>query len=457
MSESHPTAPGTPVKPAKPYPEFPLTAHPAGYWCKKIKGKVHYFGRWNDPEGALRAFEAFVAGKPVEKPAPSPSSKPSKPYPDYPLTPHPTGYWCKKIRGKIHYFGPWDDPDGALAKYLEQKDDLHAGRTPRPDPEGVTVKDAANAFLNHKRDKVEAGELSAQTWEKYRQVADLVVKEFGKSRLVADLRPDDFTALKNTMTRSWGPLRVADFIQHVRSVFKHALDAELIDRPVRFGPGFARPSQKTMRLHRANQGPKLFTAGEVRKLLAAAGTPLKAMILLGINCGFGNADVGRLPLTALDLDAGWIDFPRPKTGVGRRCPLWPETVQALREALANRPEPKDPAAGALVFVTKYGAGWAKDTIDNPVHKETAKVLRRLGINGRKGLGFYTLRHVFRTVADEAKDQPAADHIMGHESSHMSSHYRETISDARLKAVADYVRRWLFPDLDKCPVKGENSR
>ncbi len=71
-----------------------------------------------------------------------------------------------------------------------------------------------------------------------------------------------------------------------------------------------------------------------------------------------------------------------------------------------------------------------------------KLLHRLGINGRKGLGFYTLRHTFRTVADEAKDQPAADYIMGHEVPHMSSVYRETISDARLKAVSDHVRGWL---------------
>src|SRR5882724_775560 len=61
--------------------------------------------------------------------APAASVKPAKPYPEFPLTAHPAGYWCKKIRGKLHYFGPWDDPDGALAKYLEQKDDLHAGST----------------------------------------------------------------------------------------------------------------------------------------------------------------------------------------------------------------------------------------------------------------------------------------------------------------------------------------
>ncbi len=55
----------------------------------------------------------------------------------------------------------------------------------------------------------------------------MLVARLGKSRAVADLRPDDFTAVKNHMTKRWGPLRVADFIQHIRSVFKYAYDAEL--------------------------------------------------------------------------------------------------------------------------------------------------------------------------------------------------------------------------------------
>lgn len=87
-------------------------------------------------------------------------TKPSKPYPEYPLTAHPAGYWCKKIRGRIHYFGPWSDPDGALARYLEQKDDLHAGRKPREVSGGVTTRDLCNQFLNAKAAARDAGEIT---------------------------------------------------------------------------------------------------------------------------------------------------------------------------------------------------------------------------------------------------------------------------------------------------------
>ncbi|MBV8093617.1 MAG: hypothetical protein JO110_10345 [Acetobacteraceae bacterium] len=58
-------------------------------------------------------------------PAPK-RTKPQKPYPSFPLTAHPAGYWCKKIRGRIYYFGRWEDPDEALARYVTQKDALEA-------------------------------------------------------------------------------------------------------------------------------------------------------------------------------------------------------------------------------------------------------------------------------------------------------------------------------------------
>jgi integrase len=379
----------------------------------------------------------------VHPTAPACPGKPAKPYPDFPLFPHAAGVWAKKIRGKLYYFGPWADPDGALKKYQEQADALHAGRTPRPDPAAVTVKDVCNAFYDAKEAQMNNGELSPRTFDGYQTACKCLLDAAGKGRLMADLGPDDFARLRNKLAKRYGPHGLGTAIQCIRCICKFAFDAGLVPTPLRYGPGFKRPSKKTLRLHKAAQGPKLFTAEEIRSLIGAAGVQLKAMLLLGINAGFGNADCGRLPQSALDLDGGWANYPRPKTGIDRRAPLWPETVQALREALAGRLEPKNAEHACLVFVTSKGLSWAKDTNDCPIAKETAKLLKALKINGRKGLGFYTLRHVFRTVADESKDQPAVDFIMGHEVPHMSSVCRETISDARLKAVADHVRTWLF--------------
>jgi hypothetical protein len=81
-----------------------------------------------------------------------------KPHKDYPLTPHRhSGRWCKKVRGKIHYFGKLDDPQAALELWLAQKDDLLAGRTPRTASDGLTVKELVNLFLNAKQALVIVG------------------------------------------------------------------------------------------------------------------------------------------------------------------------------------------------------------------------------------------------------------------------------------------------------------
>jgi integrase len=361
----------------------------------------------------------------------------------------------------MYYFGPWEDPDGALENYLKQKDDLHAGRTPGSTTAttSVTIKDICNAFLNAKQARVDSGELSQRMWFDYKETADLLVFHFGKHRPAADLTPDDFDALRAKMATRWGPVRLGNVVQRVRTVFKYAHEAGLLPAAARFGPGFCRPTKKTMRLHRAARGPKLFTAEEIHRLIDAADVQLRAMLLLGINAGFGNTDCASLPLSAVDLEHAVIDYPRPKTGIPRRCLLWPETVEAIRAALAHRREPRDPADANLVFLTARGGVWDKNTGGSYLSWRLGKMLRRVGINGRKGLGFYTLRHVFRTAAEGAKDQPATDHIMGREIANMSSVYRVTISDDRLRAVADHVRRWLFGDATTAakPVEPRKSR
>jgi integrase len=280
----------------------------------------------------------------------------------------------------------------------------------------------------------------------------MIVEAFGKERVVEDLRPHDFERFKVGMPSTWGAIRRGKMIQMTRTVFRYASEQDLIDKTVKFGE-LRRPDKKVLRLERAKNGKRMFEATEVRAMLQASSPQLKAMILLAANCAFGNNDVASLPIKALDLEGGWVSFPRPKTGIERRCKLWPETVDAIREALEKRPKPKDEGNASLVFLTRCGTPWVKvgtepqadGTLkvrcDDAVSKETKKLLKKLGIEGRRN--FYTLRHTFRTIADEAKDQPAVDFIMGHALNDMASIYRERIGEGRLVAVAEFVRHWLF--------------
>jgi integrase len=374
-------------------------------------------------------------------------AKPKKPRPDFPLFPHATGRWAKKIRGKFVYFGKCaDDPKGeaALSLWLDTKDDLLAGRTPRISGDGLTVRDLANRFLSAKQQQRDTGEIANGTFLDYHRTCERIVNVFGKSRLVDDLASDDFESLRGIIAKTSGVVRLGNEITRIRVVFKYGYDAGLIDKPMRYGPTFKRPSKKVLRKERNARGSRMFEPAEVLAMIDAATIPLKTMILLGINIGFGNSDCGTLPMSAVDLDGGWITFPRPKTGIQRRAKLWPETVEALKLAIAERPKPKDAADAGLLFLTKYGQPWAKETHDNPVTKETRKLLDSLGIH-RPGLGFYALRHTFRTVADETRDFPACDFIMGHARDDMASVYRERIGDDRLQAVVNHVRQWLFGD------------
>jgi hypothetical protein len=149
------------------------------------------------------------------------SEKPKKPYPTFPLTPHPSGAWQKKIRGRIYYFGRWgkrvngkleriegDGWEQALALYKAQADDLHAGRTPRvASQEGLIVGELCNRFLTAKLRRLESGELSPRSFQEYRQATDLIIT-LGKTRLVDDVAADDFESLRATMSKRWGPLAV---------------------------------------------------------------------------------------------------------------------------------------------------------------------------------------------------------------------------------------------------------
>ncbi len=376
-----------------------------------------------------------------------------------------TGYWCKKIRGKVYYFGRVSEvsADDALAKYLRGKPYWERGEEPPPPEEeatGVTVADLVNHFLAYKEGKRDAGELAVRSWRALYDTCAHVVKVFGRSRIVDGLTPNDFAKLKAALAKGRGACSVRNEMQRVRCVFRYALDNRLIDRPPAYGSQFDKPPIKQVRrerrLAKAKNGSRMFDAAEIRAMLSEAKQPLRTMVLLAVNAGMGAADLSELPLSSVDLDRGILDYPRIKTETDRLCVLWPETIAAIRDWLARRPKAKSQADDGLLFLTVRGARWLKVSLrgspKDAIGQEFKKVCKRLGIK-RAGLGFYGLRRSFRTVADEALDRVATDLIMGHVDVSMAGHYREHVTEARLRAVVEHVRRWLFPE----PEEGEADR
>ena len=247
------------------------------------------------------------------------TEKPDKPYPDFPLFAHATRRWAKKVRGKMCYFGPWADPQAALTKYLDQKDDLHAGRSPRkPEDVGLTVRDLCNQFLTAKRHRLENDELGQRMFKEYHAACERLVDAFGRNKLVSDLRAEDFEQLRATLSKGVGPVTLSSRVRLTRIIFKYAYDSDLIDKPIKMGPSFKGPSKKTLRAERQSKPLRLIEAAELRSVIENASIPMRAMVLLAINTAFGNGDISSLPITALDLEDGWVTYPRPKTAIMRR-------------------------------------------------------------------------------------------------------------------------------------------
>lgn len=384
----------------------------------------------------------------------------AKPYKSFPLTPHRSGQFCKKIKGKIYYFGKIDDPEAALRRYHEHAKGLHAGQISQIDRSGeLTIAELANEFLAAKERKRAAGDIEAATFVEYHRDCELMVRHFGRHHEVTAITRKDLADFRDFLGKGVNATTLNNRVGNARSIFKFAYDQELIDRPVRFGEDFKRPEKRLLRRAKAEAGRMHFHADEIRRVLDVASPVLRAMVLLGINAGLGNTDIGNLPASCLDLERGWLDYARVKTGVQRRCPLWPETVEAIERAvkeMARHRRERSATAKGLLFVTRTGLPYTREeyhssrngkpqvVMHDAVATAIQKAMKKAGVT-LKGLGFYGLRRSFETIGAETGNQVAVDHIMGHvpPSADMGAVYRQHVAESALRQVTDHVREWLF--------------
>ncbi|MBX3433688.1 MAG: hypothetical protein KF847_10240 [Pirellulales bacterium] len=315
---------------------------------------------------------------------------PKKPYEAYPLHAHKSGQWAKRIDGKVKYFGVWDDPAAALDRYLAFRNGTTLAA---PD----TVGSRVDAFVADKKAQLATGDITPVTFSEYETACKVIEKHFGRSRAVDSL---DFNSLRVALARgkrvkTLGPVTLKRRLVIARMIFPNA------------GKALKAPAQRLIRAAKAARGERLYEAADIRNLVAKADPQLKWMILMGINCAFGPKDCELFPGPVGE----WHSFARPKTGIARRCWLWPETVEALKVKRES---------------------WDRWRVAN----EFAALCETCEVTNH---GFYSLRRTFVTIAEGS--QAVIDRICGWTKNDMASVYRQKTFDDKLKACSAGVRAW----------------
>ena len=355
----------------------------------------------------------------------------------FPLTLHPTGQYCKKIKGKIHYFGT--DKKQALERYLDQAACLHGDRdtvTTRSS-DTMSIRVLCDLYLQYQHSKVLAGELTARHYSDQTKSLAQLVSSLGEGRKIRDISTLELQSYKRRLQGRYGSAhRLNLHLGVMKAMFHWARRNDVLERI----PNIDAVSRgKVVHLERFTFGSQ-----EITKLLAPANAKMRAMIWLGLNCGFGCTDCAGLKWSDLDFEHNRVRLARNKTGVPRNLPLWPETIRALQEV---------PGSGLLVFYTAEGHPWVwtvtriqdngstKYTTVNAVASMFARLLKKVKIDAPSGTGFYTLRRTAATLAARSGDPFAVQRLLGHVNLEMATRYVQDIS-AQTDRVIENSREYL---------------
>jgi integrase len=353
------------------------------------------------------------------------------------LTLHSTGQYCKKIKGKMHYFGK--DKKQALERYLEQAAFLHNGKAKmlKTTNGSMTLKSLCNIYLQYQQSRVTSAEITVRHYADQISCLRKFVSFIGQHRKIDEISTLDLQNYKRRLKRVYNSAhRINLNISIMKTMFHWAKKNDMLD----YIPNIDAISSAKI-IHKQRH---VFTSEQIHRLFAFADVQMKAMIWLGLNCGFGCTDCAELKWSDLDIVNGRVKLARGKTGVSRDLPLWPETMQSLENI---------PKSGKLVFsspgnkplirttcqISKDGSG--KYSNINLVTSRFGKLMKKAAIRVPKGTGFYTLRRTAATIAARSGDPFAVQRLLGHANLKMATRHVQDVSkqtDRVIENSRDYV-------------------
>lgn len=391
--------------------------------------------------------------------------------------------WKKVIRGKVYYFklGECPNPDKgdgyleALREYIDLKTKLDREEEERVEheirhgklPNGSTVEgtiayqnwgkiigtDSAtprqqhqtihglvNAYLEERKLKADSGQIGISSYssDKYRLATFLSFCNYhGKGELSEVLTPEFLGSYKATLLAAvaqgeQSEASVKHCLRTVKAMLMWAYDEELIEKVPRKMRDYA-----NIKLPKPK--PVFWTVDEVKKLRHVADARQELYILLGLNCGYTQADIASLTHEMIDWKTGIIKRDRNKTQQPQEHKLWRETLELLKS------EATDPRESDLTLRAPSGQPLLTDHVSpqgNPTRTDSVRQAFHTLKNKAKVKNARTFKHFRKTGADmiakQYQDSPwLVDLYLAHSEQAMKKHYSNQHFD-KLHEATDWL-------------------
>ena len=249
------------------------------------------------------------------------------------------------------------------------------------------------------------------------------------------------------------------YINHVRMLLFWSENIHGLPHPPMGVIRKFRKNRSVKKGHGRKQNRSAISWEELEKLFAVASVVDTALLLLGLNCGFGNTDIATLKFCDIDLEEATISHARPKTNVSRHFSLWPETVEILKTYIKkHRGQPAKEEFSELVFVNRKGNPMCFERIDedgkfrrsDSIKNRFIRLYKKAGLKRPYGRGYYCLRRSTATFVGLVSNDPSqVQAILGHASISMQKFYRDDLSQKAKEAqekIHEQLEDTLIPDI-----------
>ena len=368
------------------------------------------------------------------------------------LTKSSDGRWRKQIDGKMRYFGRLD-PKGlnksykdAERRYFEFLAEREVKQPIEIKVAKLTVEDFGEKYLQSCFTRYERGDISATWFEKIRisvcHFVDYLQTDLPLTKL-NEMHLDDYRnytlslPISAATDKSISPWTAKSRLDIVKLMIKWGYQMALIETLPRNLDGYAKITIPEPTVNR-------FSREEINVLYSAASERTKMFMLLGLNCGMGQADISSLRVSEIQLSEKRIVRKRTKTGVHCEFALWPLTVEMLK-IHGNL----DGKLNDRVFLSKSGHPLVREYFIDDKFKRTDairsaffRLMKKTKLPNHRG--FYSLR---KTSASEIEviDSAVTSMFLGHsEKGLMKRHYAERDWNRLATAIAELRQRF---DLD----------